>query len=140
MPREFFKKQSVGQKIVGKNKGIHIPIYVHVCQRAGSSVDRATALSSRNQGSRPPKAQFCEKSAPPTFLLRPAPPPGSLFFSAPRPRRPSAPANPDHDICTACAVALDPFPLVGVQRYIVTTISQDRFAPFRPFCTFSCTR
>ena len=35
-----------------------------------------------------------EKSAPPTFWLRPAPPPGSLFFSAPRPRRPSTPANP----------------------------------------------
>ena len=46
-------------------------------------------------GSSPPSiVLFCEKSAPPTFLLRPAPPPGSLFFSAPRPRRPSAPANP----------------------------------------------
>jgi hypothetical protein len=28
MPRENFKKQSVGHKIVGKKKGIHIPIYV----------------------------------------------------------------------------------------------------------------
>jgi hypothetical protein len=39
MPREIFKKQSVGHKIVGKNKGIHIPIYVVGRQRSGSSVD-----------------------------------------------------------------------------------------------------
>jgi hypothetical protein len=46
------------------------------------------------RGARPHNAHFCEKSAPPTFLLRPAPPPESIFFSAPRPQRPSAPANP----------------------------------------------
>ena len=51
MPREFFKKQSVGHKIVGKNKVSHIPTYVPICQRSGSSVDRATALSSRRRGS-----------------------------------------------------------------------------------------
>ena len=32
---------------------------------------------------------------PSTFWLRPAPPPGARFFSAPRPPRPRAPANPD---------------------------------------------
>jgi hypothetical protein len=31
----------------------------------------------------------------PALLLRPAPPPGSHFFCAPRPLRPRAPANPD---------------------------------------------
>ena len=31
---------------------------------------------------------------PSTFWLRPAPPPGARFFSAPRPLRPRAPANP----------------------------------------------
>ncbi len=38
-------------------------------------------------------------SAPPAFLLRPAPPPGSHFFCAPRPLRPRAPANPGHVGC-----------------------------------------
>jgi hypothetical protein len=28
MPREIFKKQSVGHKIVGKNDGIDIPIFI----------------------------------------------------------------------------------------------------------------
>ena len=32
---------------------------------------------------------------PSTFWLRPAPPPGARFFSAPRPLRPRAPANPE---------------------------------------------
>jgi hypothetical protein len=63
--------------------------------RSGRFVDRATVISARNQGSRPHNARFCEKSAPPAFLLCQAPQQGSLFFSAPRPRRPSAPANPD---------------------------------------------
>jgi hypothetical protein len=39
-------------------------------------------------------AVCAENLAPPTFLLHSAPPP-ELFFSAPCPRRPSAPANPD---------------------------------------------
>jgi hypothetical protein len=43
MPREILKKQSVGHKIVGKSKGINIPIYIGRRQRSGSSVDRATA-------------------------------------------------------------------------------------------------
>jgi hypothetical protein len=37
---------------------------------------------------------FC-KSAPPTFLLRPVPPPGAQLFCAPRPLRLCAPAHPD---------------------------------------------
>ncbi len=37
---------------------------------------------------------YTDKYAPPAFLLRPAPPPGSHFFCAPRPLRPRAPANP----------------------------------------------
>jgi hypothetical protein len=34
------------------------------------------------------------KISAPSILLCPAPPPGALFCSAPRPRRPRAPANP----------------------------------------------
>jgi hypothetical protein len=37
------------------------------------------------------------RSAPPTFLLRPAPPPGAQLFCAPRPLRPCAPAHPGGD-------------------------------------------
>ncbi len=36
---------------------------------------------------------YTDKYAPLAFLLRPAPPPGSHFFCAPRPLRPRAPAN-----------------------------------------------
>jgi hypothetical protein len=48
MPRENFRKQSVGHKIVGKNEGIDISINDLTNQRSGRLVDRATEFSARN--------------------------------------------------------------------------------------------
>ena len=50
--------------------------------------------------------EFCKFShvSLPQILQRPAPLPGALFFGAPLPERPSAPANPEEQGQRECRV------------------------------------
>ena len=50
----------------------------------------------KNAGSKLLPERLVLKLSAPDILQRPAPQPGAVLFGAPRPERPSAPANPGH--------------------------------------------